>query len=140
MGIGFDNVTMDEALSRASDLLNSPEPSYCVTPNSEIVYVAMEDEKLRDILNTADLVLPDGGGVVLASKILKTPLKQKVAGVDLPRNSLEFSQKKRKRCIFLARSLALQNLPHRKCFFFSRNFRSAACTTDILRKTGKFWI
>ena len=33
-------------------------------------------------MNEADLVLPDGAGVVLASKILKTPLQQKVAGVD----------------------------------------------------------
>lgn len=82
MGVRFDNVTMDEAISTAKVLLSGDGPSYVVTPNSEIVYEAMADEGLRDLLNSADLVLPDGAGVVLGSKILKTPLKQKVAGVD----------------------------------------------------------
>lgn len=82
MGVRFDNVDMDEALSIAGDLLRRDAVSYVVTPNSEIVYEAMADQGLRDLLNGADLVLPDGAGVVLGSKILKTPLKQKVAGVD----------------------------------------------------------
>ena len=114
MGIGFDNVTMDEALSRASDLLNSPEPSYCVTPNSEIVYVAMEDEKLRDILNSADLVLPDGGGVVLASKILKTPLKQKVAGVDFAAELLGILAKEKKTLYLLGAKPGIAELAAQK--------------------------
>lgn len=82
MGVMFDNVTMDEAIQRAAELLRSPEASYCVTPNAEIVYEAMQDEKFREVINNADLVLPDGAGVVLGAKILKTPLKQKVAGID----------------------------------------------------------
>lgn len=82
MGVRFDNVTMEEALSRAIALLPEKRGAYVVTPNSEIVYEAMADESLRDLLNAADLVLPDGAGVVLGSKILKTPLKEKVAGVD----------------------------------------------------------
>lgn len=82
MGVQFDNVTMDEALSEAKALLEKDGPACVVTPNSEIVYEAMADSGLRELLNGADLVLPDGAGVVLGSKILKTPLKQKVAGVD----------------------------------------------------------
>lgn len=114
MGIGFDNVTMDEALSRASDLLASPEPSYCVTPNSEIVYVAMEDEKLRDILNSADLVLPDGGGVVLASRILKTPLKQKVAGVDFAAELLGILAREKKTLYLLGAKPGIAELAAQK--------------------------
>ena len=82
MGVLFDNVTMEEALLQAKTLLAQPGASYVVTPNSEIVYEAMQDESLTALLNGADLVLPDGAGVVLGSKILATPLKQKVAGVD----------------------------------------------------------
>ena len=82
MGVLFDNVTMEDALSEAKTLLARPGASYIVTPNSEIVYEAMRDPALTDLLNGADLVLPDGAGVVLGSKILGTPLKQKVAGVD----------------------------------------------------------
>ena len=82
MGIAFDNVTMQEALDKASAILRGDKTCYAVTPNAEIAYEAMKDERLRALINGADLVLPDGAGVVLASKLLKTPLKQKVAGVD----------------------------------------------------------
>lgn len=92
MGVGFDNVTMAEALSRAEALIAAPGAAYCVTPNSEIVYEAMHDENLLSLLNEADMVLPDGAGVVLASKILKTPLKEKVAGVDFAANLIAYME------------------------------------------------
>lgn len=82
MGLQFDNVTMDEASARAEQILAGKKTCYAVTPNAEIAYEALYDETLRALINGADLVLPDGAGVVLASKLLKTPLKQKVAGVD----------------------------------------------------------
>lgn len=82
MGLKFDSVTMDEVLSRAEALLRGDKAAYVVTPNAEIAYEALYDGQLREMLNGADLMLPDGAGVVLASKLLRTPVKQKVAGVD----------------------------------------------------------
>ena len=82
MGLKFDSMTMDEALSRAEALLRGDKAAYVVTPNAEIAYEALHDGQLREMLNGADLRLPDGAGVVLASKLLRTPVKQKVAGVD----------------------------------------------------------
>lgn len=89
MGIGFDNVTMSQAIAQAQILMQQPEAAYVVTPNAEIVYEAMHNQELCDLINHADLVLPDGAGVVLASKILKTPLREKVAGVDFADNLLQ---------------------------------------------------
>ena len=82
MGLKFDSMTMDEALSRAEALLRGDKAAYVVTPNAEIAYEALHDGQLREMLNGADLMLPDGAGVVLASKLLRTQVKQKVAGVD----------------------------------------------------------
>ncbi len=82
MGVRFDNVTMTEALEQAKEMLKAEGADYVVTPNSEIVYEAMADKELEDLLNGASLVLPDGAGVVLGAKILGTPLKEKVAGVE----------------------------------------------------------
>ena len=93
MGLQFDNVTMDEAAARAEEILAGGRTCYAVTPNAEIAYEALHDEKLRALLNDADLVLPDGAGVVLASKLLKTPLKQKVAGVDFADRLLSILEK-----------------------------------------------
>lgn len=82
LGACYDNVTMCEAIDAARALLQSDATGYVVTPNAEIAYEALHSEPLRTVLNRAQLVLPDGAGVVLASKLVRTPLKQKVAGFD----------------------------------------------------------
>ncbi len=82
MGVEFDNVTMEEAIAAAATEIRLRRGAYCVTPNAEIVWEAMQDESYRKLVNDASLVLPDGAGVVLGADILKRPLKGKVAGID----------------------------------------------------------
>ncbi len=89
LGVRYDNVTPQEAVALARELLAQKRPVYCVTPNAEMAYEALHDEDFRELLNGAALTLPDGAGVVLAGKIVKTPLRQKVAGVDFAQNLLE---------------------------------------------------
>ena len=60
LGVGFDNLTMTEAVERGMELVRSPGPHYVVTPNPEIVEVCREDSGARAAVNGADLVLPDG--------------------------------------------------------------------------------
>ena len=88
LGVQYDNLTMSEALERGRELLTGDKAAYVVTPNAEMAYEALHDEEFRRVLNEADLVLPDGAGVVLGAKILKTPLKQKVAGIEFAQNML----------------------------------------------------
>ena len=82
MGVGFDNLTNSEFTAKAEDMLQNGERGYVVTPNAEIVYEAIHDDGFRQLLNDASLVLPDGAGVVLGAKILGTPVKEKVAGIE----------------------------------------------------------
>ena len=82
MGVGFDNLIKQEFVDRARQMLQTKERGYCVTPNAEIVYEAVHDDSFRNLLNSAALVLPDGAGVVLGAKILGTPLKEKVPGIE----------------------------------------------------------
>lgn len=83
-GVLFDSVSAAEALDVCREFLEEGGAKTVFTPNSEIVQACVENEKLRDTVNSADLVIPDGAGVVLASKLLKTPLaKGKVAGIEL---------------------------------------------------------
>ncbi len=83
LGIPYDNVTISEAVSLAKAALEGNAVSVAVTPNAEIAQLCIEDENVRDVILDADLILPDGAGVILASEILGTPLKEKVAGVEL---------------------------------------------------------
>ena len=82
MGVQMDNVTMAEAVEAGCRLVESGGSHYVVTPNSEIIYAARQNGELKEVLNRADLALPDGIGVVYAAKILGTPLKEKVAGIE----------------------------------------------------------
>ena len=101
MGVPIDNVTMDEALEAAQRLLEQPGAAYCVTPNAEIVYETLSNDTLRKIVCQADLVLPDGAGVVLGAKILGTPVKQKVAGIEFADNLMRTLEHTEKRFYFL---------------------------------------
>ena len=82
MGVGFDNLTKSEFTAKAEDMLRNKERGYVVTPNAEIVYESIHDDAFRALLNDASMVLPDGAGVVLGAKILGTPIKEKVAGIE----------------------------------------------------------
>ena len=83
LGVNVDSVTFTEAVDTAEGLVKSPGVSTIFTPNPEIIMCAKEDGELRDILNSADLCTADGIGVVYASKILKQPVPERVAGFDL---------------------------------------------------------
>ena len=89
LGLNFDDVTMEEALAIGEGFLDGDRPAVVVTPNAEIGYDAARDPEFCALLNRADLMLPDGAGVVLAAKLRKTPLKEKVAGIDFARNMLD---------------------------------------------------
>ena len=82
LGVGFDNVTMDEALARGEELLCSEGAHYVVTPNPEIVETCRADAEAMAAVNGADLVLPDGIGVIYGAKLLGTPLKSRVPGIE----------------------------------------------------------
>ena len=89
LGVGFDNVTMEEALDRAETLIAEGGPHLVVTPNAEIVQQAKRDEEFFGLIAEADLVIPDGVGVIYASKILGRPLKGRVPGVDFAAGLME---------------------------------------------------
>ena len=64
MGVGFDSLTMDEAVARARDLMAERRAAYVVTPNPEIVMLCREDAAAMQAVQNADLVLADGIGVI----------------------------------------------------------------------------
>lgn len=82
LGVGFDNLTMKEATCRAMELMRARGAEYVVTPNPEIVMQCRSNPRLAKAVSAAAMVLPDGIGIVYGAKILGTPLKGKLAGID----------------------------------------------------------
>ena len=64
LGIAFDDLTREEAAQAGARLLEEDRFHYVVTPNPEFILAAEKDEEFRQGLNSADLALPDGIGVV----------------------------------------------------------------------------
>ncbi|MCL1792638.1 MAG: WecB/TagA/CpsF family glycosyltransferase [Oscillospiraceae bacterium] len=91
-GIDFANVTMDEALEIAKSFIAGNKNHAIYTPNAENTQMCLDDKtgNLFEIINSAEMVIPDGAGIVLASKILKNPLKQKVGGFALSNLLLDY--------------------------------------------------
>lgn len=102
LGIKISNVTMEEGLEEVLKwLVLGTGKHYIVTPGSEFLVRAQKDLEFKRILNKADLALPDGIGVIWASKILGHPLRKRVAGTDFMEKLCEVSAKKGFRTAFL---------------------------------------
>ncbi|MCL2367181.1 MAG: WecB/TagA/CpsF family glycosyltransferase [Oscillospiraceae bacterium] len=87
LGIGFDNLSLDQAADFAFDIISgeesAPTKTYVVTPNPEIVWLCRQNPTLRDNINHAGLVLPDGIGIIYGARILGTPFSGgRVPGID----------------------------------------------------------
>jgi len=82
MGIPFDNVDLAEAVELAFSFAKSGKQALAVTPNAEIMELCFGHNDVKDAVLSAEIILPDGEGVLWAAKKLGTPLKQKVAGVE----------------------------------------------------------
>jgi N-acetylglucosaminyldiphosphoundecaprenol N-acetyl-beta-D-mannosaminyltransferase len=87
LGARVDNVDMLQTLCLVQKYIDQFSKNgnnhYIVTLNAEIIYKAQEDPDLLQIINTADLVTPDGSGVLWAARQLSEPLKERVTGIDL---------------------------------------------------------
>lgn len=89
LGVGFDNITMDQAVAEGIRLMSTEGPHYVATPNPEIVEICREDPEAREAVNGADLVLADGIGVIYGAKLLGTPLKGRVTGIGFAQGLME---------------------------------------------------
>jgi len=89
LGVGFDNISKCEAVEHAFALQKEHKAYYVVTPNPEIVMRAREDAEMLLAVKDAELVIPDGIGVIYGGKILGTPMKERVPGIDFTTSLME---------------------------------------------------
>lgn len=89
--IPIDNLTMAQALQKIQGFLGTDKTHMIFTPNAEIMMLALKQPLLHTILSSADMLVADGFGVVLGSKLLGNPLPERVAGFDLTRNIFSFA-------------------------------------------------
>ena len=96
-GVCVDKLTQTQAADRLCAMLSAKtdRPQAIFTPNAEMLYRAANDTRFASILNTSALNTADGVGTVWASRVLGTPLPERIAGIELGETALELAAAKR---------------------------------------------
>lgn len=80
LGIGFDHLDLTQAAERIAQRDARGERSFVITANPEFVMLARRDREVAVIARAADLVVADGTGVLIASRLLGKALPARVPG------------------------------------------------------------
>lgn len=82
LGVGFTTAKEEKVLEYILDELSKSKKTLIFTPNPEQVAASARNREIRDLLNQAQVSLPDGNGVVMGARLLGKPIYARIAGVD----------------------------------------------------------
>lgn len=80
LGVEFDRVALLGATEEIVRRLEAGRRTFVITANPEFVMLCHSDREVADIAAAADLVIPDGTGVLVASRLLGDPLPGRAPG------------------------------------------------------------
>lgn len=83
LGCLIDIVTEEQALDRIELMVEQEALAHIITLNAEIVYQAQYNAELKEVIKQADMVTPDGIGIVWGAKKLGYDINERVTGIDL---------------------------------------------------------
>ncbi|XLS29279.1 WecB/TagA/CpsF family glycosyltransferase [Flavobacteriaceae bacterium M23B6Z8] len=100
LNTSIDNLDMQETLKIVSNAIEGHKQIHHVVVNAGKIVAMQKDLRLRESVNSSDLINADGQAVVWASRMLGKPLKERVAGIDLMNNLIEVAHQKNYRIFF----------------------------------------
>lgn len=95
-GVRVDNVTGERVLERLRKFLTSTDrsvPLKVFFTNVHSIYIARRDPEFHHELNHADIVLPDGSGLLLASRLFGVPVIENLNGTDFTPKLLQEAER-----------------------------------------------
>jgi N-acetylglucosaminyldiphosphoundecaprenol N-acetyl-beta-D-mannosaminyltransferase len=102
MGLSFDPESMDSAVARCLQWCAGGRASHTViTANAGVLCMMRRDPELRQACQSGDLILADGMSVVWALRLARTPVAERVTGVDLMSRLLQVGASRNLRVFFL---------------------------------------
>ena len=90
-GVNFTPGTLDEISEHICKKIRADETVAVYTPNSEIVQKCIDDPSLYSVINSAEVIIPDGIGVIKDARILKLPITERVPGIELGERMLSLA-------------------------------------------------
>lgn len=100
LGVDVCNLTYEQIISSLLNDIEKNKKSFIVAINPEKIMKAQDDASLKELLNKADYQIPDGIGVIIASKLKGGKIRQRVTGIDMMLTLCEAAEKNGKK-IFL---------------------------------------
>jgi N-acetylglucosaminyldiphosphoundecaprenol N-acetyl-beta-D-mannosaminyltransferase len=100
LGVDVSTDNYDALTSKLLKKVDNREKAFIVAINPEKIIKAQDDPSLMKLLNTADFQIPDGIGVILASKFKGGQIRERVTGIDMMLKLCETAAKHQKK-IFL---------------------------------------
>jgi len=101
LGLLIDQLSMEEVMEKIEDYLSWGRSHKIFYANPHVVLMARKYPELASYFNNADIVLPDGYGIVLAAKLLNLPIKRRIIGLDVLLRLSDLAAEKGWRLYFL---------------------------------------
>ena len=83
LGISVSSLTYEQMTQTLLQNIDHHKKSFIVAINPEKIMKAQEDQSLKKLLNQADYQIPDGMGVIVASRLKGGKVRKRVTGIDL---------------------------------------------------------
>ncbi|GFN32676.1 WecB/TagA/CpsF family glycosyltransferase [Paenibacillus xylaniclasticus] len=93
-GLPFSKLNMNDTVAYLTDAIEQRSVTHVITANPIMVMTAVEDPGYHAMMRTAELIIPDGTGVVWAAGYVGEPVAERVPGFDLLHRLMDVGQTK----------------------------------------------
>ena len=100
-GLEINDIPLSHALGLARTSLFSDERRIFFTPNLEMLEKARKSKEIKEMLNQASVLLPDGEGILLTSRLLGRSVRNKVTGIDFGEELIAMAEREKKSVFLL---------------------------------------
>lgn len=90
----IDVLSVQETINLVEEYVKTKIPLHLMGVNADKINEVNGNERMKQIVNSCGIINADGASVIMASKYLKKPLPERVAGVDLMQSLVALSEKK----------------------------------------------
>lgn len=95
LGVDVSPLSYEDLKKNIEKDIENNKKSFIVAINPEKILKARKDEKLKELLNNATYEIPDGIGVIYASKLRKGNIKTRITGIDSMEMLCKLSEEKK---------------------------------------------
>jgi N-acetylglucosaminyldiphosphoundecaprenol N-acetyl-beta-D-mannosaminyltransferase len=82
-GVQVSKMNMKQTVEWLTEAITSRRPTQVITANPIMLMTALEQPEYMAMMRRAELIVPDGAGLVWAASHIGEPVAEKVAGIDL---------------------------------------------------------